>query len=134
MAWRAQPENREKYRISQSKNYYRHHGKSEARWQVKLALLEGRLVKPKTCSECGLEKVFIEAHHHNGHDEAHWLDVVWLCKGCHGKKHRKPEPQKCVFGCTRKATKRVGEEFAMCDRCDSLVTRIIKSMPEGFVG
>lgn len=125
LAWRVR--NRDKYRLAQAKNYYKHHGKSEARWQVKLALLEGRLVRPTTCSDCGKASKYIDAHHHNGYDEPHWLDVIWLCKKCHGRLHRKPASQKCVFGCTRKATVGVDDELATCDRCHELVRRIIDS-------
>lgn len=39
--------------------------------------------------ECGLSPATVngrnrvEAHHHKGYDEDHWLDVVWLCRSCH---------------------------------------------------
>lgn len=131
-AYREQPEHREKYRAAQKENYYRHHPKSVARYQVKLALLDGRLRKPATCSECGDAAEYIEAHHHNGYDQDHWLDVLWLCKRCHGKKHRKPAPPSCAFRCTRKATKRLGG-FDVCASCDEMVTRIIESMPARIV-
>jgi hypothetical protein len=85
--WRAA--NRDKYRKAQEANYYRHHDKSVARYQVKLALLDGRIHRPAICSRCNAPAKYIEAHHWLGYEEPHWLDVIWLCKRCHGLEHRK---------------------------------------------
>ena len=38
----------------------------------------------------GLDARHIQAHHHNGYEREHWLDVVWLCRACHNDTHRSP--------------------------------------------
>lgn len=48
------------------------------------ALKNGRVVRPETCSACG-EHCVPHGHHE---DYMSPLDVVWLCKPCHGKRHR----------------------------------------------
>lgn len=44
------------------------------------AIKSGRL-KRMPCEVCGESKS--EAHHHNGYDKEHWLDVQWLCRKHH---------------------------------------------------
>jgi transposase-like protein len=46
---------------------------------VRLALKEGTLVRPTTCSICGHKGKIIE-HHHN-YDRP--LHVRWVCQSCH---------------------------------------------------
>lgn len=60
-------------------------------WQhsmVANALQTGLLIKPDKCSDCGIEdtEAFLEGHHT---DYSKPLDVVWLCKPCHLKAHKK---------------------------------------------
>lgn len=45
--------------------------------------MAGILIRPKTCSRCGLTKG-IEGHHPNYSKP---LDVIWLCCACHRKEH-----------------------------------------------
>ena len=52
---------------------------------VTKALMRGHLFK-EPCRECGNPKV--DAHHHNGYDYEHRLDVVWLCRPHHQAVHR----------------------------------------------
>ena len=52
---------------------------------VALAIREGRLIRAAVCEECNIEG-FTEGHHHKGYAEEFWLDVVWLCLSCHGKR------------------------------------------------
>lgn len=54
---------------------------------LKAAVKGGRVEKPCCCSVCGRAETRIEGHHHNGYAKAHWLDVVWLCHGCHAEAH-----------------------------------------------
>ena len=58
----------------------------KARQVVNDAIRSGRLIRPDRCSnpECDI-KCKPEAHHHNGYDEEHWLDVIFLCKDCHAE-------------------------------------------------
>ena len=52
------------------------------------AIRDGKLVRPKNCSECdSTEK--IEAHHD---DYTKPLDVRWLCRQCHYKWHKHNTP------------------------------------------
>ena len=60
---------------------------------VALAVREGRLVKPALCERCWKEMVQ-GAHHWAGYEEENWLNVIWLCRGCHNeveKERRKAE-------------------------------------------
>jgi hypothetical protein len=52
--------------------------------RVRVAVLTGRLVKGP-CVECG--NPIVHGHHPNGYDEAHVLDVVWLCPLHHTAAH-----------------------------------------------
>jgi|SRR5580700_56750 hypothetical protein len=45
----------------------------------------GRLKRPEKCERCG-ETCKPDAHHEN-YDKP--MEVLWLCKLCHGKRHRK---------------------------------------------
>ncbi len=51
---------------------------------VHYAVKVGHLIRPETCEECGREG-HIEAHHE---DYSRPLNVVWLCRPCHGKTRR----------------------------------------------
>lgn len=87
---------RRRYRTSElgldARKRYRtaHPDRERARHAVSSAIRSGNLVR-QPCSSCGLtpKKVNgqqrIEAHHHLGYSEEHWLDIVWLCQRCHGQ-------------------------------------------------
>lgn len=49
------------------------------------ALKEGIINKSLKCAECQIEYK-TEAHHE---DYTKPLDVIWLCHGCHMRRHRK---------------------------------------------
>lgn len=52
-------------------------------WRVvQDALWKGVLARPDACSSCGTITL-VQGHHHNGYDDEHALDVVWLCPRCH---------------------------------------------------
>ncbi len=59
--------------------------KSAARTYVYAAIKEGILIRPLECSRC-LKECKSEAHHE---DYMKPLEVIWLCRSCHGKEHRK---------------------------------------------
>ena len=59
--------------------------KQQARRYVDMALLFGDLVRPEKCSQCLIE-CKPDAHHE---DYEKPLQVEWLCRVCHGKRHRK---------------------------------------------
>mgnify|MGYP001613684292 CR=1 FL=1 len=52
--------------------------------KVRHAVRTGRLVRVP-CIECGEPKV--QAHHPRGYDDAHALDVEWLCGAHHRVRH-----------------------------------------------
>lgn len=58
--------------------------KASARTAVYLAILKGILVRPARCPSCN-RKAKVEAHHHNGYEKEHHLDVLWRCPRCHYK-------------------------------------------------
>lgn len=49
----------------------------------------GTIIRPTICELCNRANNNIDAHHHNGYDEAHWYDVMWLCRRCHIEQHKK---------------------------------------------
>ncbi len=56
--------------------------KAPARRAVARAIRNGNLIRPNVCNKCGTT-CKPQAHHHNGYDKQHYLDVIWLCTGCH---------------------------------------------------
>lgn len=60
----------------------------KARDKLRYAVRQGKVEKPNWCEECNIAFVPIEGHHH---DYSKPFDVEWLCKRCHGKRHRKSE-------------------------------------------
>lgn len=58
--------------------------KTEARYQLNLAVRQGEIIRPERCTRCG-EKRRVNAHHP---DYSRPLFVEWLCSLCHGGKHR----------------------------------------------
>jgi hypothetical protein len=56
-----------------------------ARLAVNNAVIAGKLLKPKICPLCGLEKRI--TGHHWSYLRNHWLDVKWVCYGCHEAIH-----------------------------------------------
>lgn len=60
--------------------------KDGARSKLRYAVKVGKIKRPSSCSQCGV-KCKPEAHHH---DYEKPYDVIWACKKCHGKFHRKP--------------------------------------------
>lgn len=58
--------------------------REKARQYVKNAIRDGRLIRSDRCSNPECNKICKpEAHHHNGYEEEHWLDVIFLCTECH---------------------------------------------------
>jgi hypothetical protein len=69
----------------------RHPMRHRARDALNSAIRYGKLTKPSSCSSCGRSELSgrqLHGHHHRGYDEAHWLDVVWLCRSCHDELHK----------------------------------------------
>ena len=59
--------------------------KVAARKYVSIALNSGILTRPHVCSKC-FKECKTEAHHE---DYLKPLEIIWLCRSCHGKEHRK---------------------------------------------
>lgn len=57
------------------------------------AVRDGRVIKPKECSRCGIIPPRRQLHGHH-EDYSRPLDVEWICSGCHGLEHygEAPEP------------------------------------------
>lgn len=66
--------------------------KAAARAYVCAAIKEGVLVRPEECSSC-LKSCKPEAHHE---DYVRPLEVIWLCRSCHGRVHRKIKKNQVV--------------------------------------
>lgn len=71
-----------KLAIKRSEKKYPH--KQAARIKLNSAVKLGKIDKPKTCQKCG-KSGRIEGHHN---DYSKPLNVLWLCKSCHSKKHK----------------------------------------------
>lgn len=64
--------------------------KVAARYAIQYALAKGTIAKPVACSRCDRVVARLQAHHHLGYDQPHWLDVTWLCGVCHKAEHPNP--------------------------------------------
>lgn len=58
-----------------------HPEKSLARQRLERAVRAGRVHKPTTCQRCGMTGTIMG--HHADYNKP--LDVIWLCRPCHGK-------------------------------------------------
>jgi hypothetical protein len=61
--------------------------KMSARSKLRYAVKVGKIIKPKVCQECS-EPGELQGHHE---DYTKPLDVDWLCRQCHMKRHRKDQ-------------------------------------------
>jgi len=75
----------EKGKVRQQRAQDVHSFKYLARRAVSAAVKAGTIEKPRECQRCGLVvgRRRLQGHHHNGYDDAHRLDVIWLCRTCH---------------------------------------------------
>lgn len=62
--------------------------KRKAQHTLSNAVRDGKVDKPLNCEHCASSEKKIQGHHWS-YLEEHWLDVIWLCTGCHGKEHRR---------------------------------------------
>lgn len=62
----------------------RNRDKVRAHMAIRHEIEAGRMERPEKCA-CGAGPV--QAHHHMGYDQEHWLDVEWLCVPCHRNAH-----------------------------------------------
>lgn len=60
-----------------------------ARRLLMRAVRRGEVSRPSTCTKCGASEI-PQGHHK---DYARPFDVEWLCRSCHSKAHRKPDPE-----------------------------------------
>lgn len=56
---------------------------------VSKALERGRIIRPIQCERCGAEKP--DAHHEDYNKP---FEITWLCKPCHGARHRELNEKK----------------------------------------
>jgi len=75
--------NKEKKRRQVAKYRKKNKKKIWAQNKVNKAVKSGRLIRPDICPICNEEREVI-AHHHD-YDKP--LDVIWMCRSCHGKEH-----------------------------------------------
>ena len=65
-----------------------------AHQKVARALRSGALVKGTRCEDCSVTEALgatLLAHHE---DYSRPLEVVWLCRSCHFKRHEEREPER----------------------------------------
>ena len=85
-AWYAKNKERERIRI---REYRDEHPEVYAAHIAITTAVGANKMEPASslrCSRC--DSMASDYHHHKGYDEQHRLDVVPLCKNCHGKIHR----------------------------------------------
>lgn len=77
----------EKGRIAQKNSMERSKKKPQykARYMLTNAVRDKRIIKPKSCSKCGISNVRIHGHHY---DYTKPLEVVWVCNDCHNWIHK----------------------------------------------
>lgn len=76
-------DNKDQYLKNQQARRQRNRLQQAAHNAVARAVKTGKLVRPSKCTKCGCDKSRIEAHHHNGYEKDHWIDVVFICTSCH---------------------------------------------------
>lgn len=73
--------------ISESENKYKENNplKLACRSYVRTAIKNGNITNPNKCNKC-MKECKPEAHHK---DYTKPLEIIWLCRTCHGHEHRK---------------------------------------------
>lgn len=71
-------------RKRQKEYYHRNKHKNHARYLTRKAIKNGDLVRPEMCERGHDGPVFA---HHEDYDRP--LDIMWLCRKCHTRIHRK---------------------------------------------
>lgn len=81
-------ENPDARRATLQKHTETHRQQWRAYYTVKRAITRGDLlpVRERVCEHCGQQA---ETYHHWSYQREHWLDVIPLCRVCHGKEHQK---------------------------------------------
>lgn len=83
-AWRKA--NPERVKASIKRHRQRHPEKVAARSKLNFALFHGHISKPDHCADCGELTTSRNLHgHHHDYDKP--LEVEWLCKDCHIRRH-----------------------------------------------
>ena len=77
--------NPEKQRAIAKKTHEKYPEKGKARNKFTHELRAGKIIRPTNCSRCDFVGM-IEGHHH---DYSKPLNVIWLCRKCHAKEHRR---------------------------------------------
>lgn len=91
---------RDRVRRGEENHFHRNGPTSEKRAHraVDRAIKKGIIQRPSNCDRCGRlcvsanNRPQIEAHHE---DYAKPLDVQWLCRSCHFKRHAQTSPLTC---------------------------------------
>jgi hypothetical protein len=65
----------------------RHPKKARARRAVEYAVRIGKIIKPEICEDCGEIVSDLRKLHGHHADYSKPLDVEWLCRSCHEKRH-----------------------------------------------
>lgn len=76
-----------KAQLSKKSSREKHPLHNKARRALSNAIRDGRVYRPDHCAHCG--KHCTPDGHHHSYEEPYWLDVLWLCKPCHGLEHKR---------------------------------------------
>ena len=84
-AYNSTPQGLARMRKSFEAYRLRHPDKTSAHIKAMTARRSGKLIRPTECSSC--RKPCIPQGHHEDYSKP--LEVIWLCRACHGAIHRK---------------------------------------------
>jgi hypothetical protein len=87
--------NAHKYKRLPSTWREKHKEKYKAHIAVNNALRTGQLVRPKNCERCG--GTYALHGHHEDYNKP--LEVNWLCRFCHGERHREINEERRQMMC-----------------------------------
>lgn len=94
-ARRRRRERRTPKRVQAQRRFAANNPEKYAAWSaVKVAVRQGKLVRPSACERCGRSWTRIEASHD---DYSKPLYVEWLCVPCHRKKDRRRSAYEMAF-------------------------------------
>lgn len=87
------------------------------------------LLVPKPCERCGAARV---EGHHEDYDKP--LEVVWLCRKCHTKRHSELQPARWADEMKVRVTPKMKREVErLARRRMSTVSRIVREAIQEFL-
>jgi hypothetical protein len=83
-------ENKDSIALAQKKHSESHPYAAKARRMVNNKLRYNKITKPNRCEVCNSVKP-LQAHR-DSYEKSRWLDITWMCIGCHTDWHKCNKP------------------------------------------